>query len=206
MKILAVSDRRLPQLTNVEFLRRQYGGVDVLVSCGDLDADYLDLIASVLFVPMFYVRGNHDTRYTSRSPGGVDLHHRVVDYNGVILVGLEGSIDYNRKGVQYSEATMTASVLRLMPMLLWHRARQGYGADFVVAHSPPRNVNDRSDHAHRGFRAFRWLLRWAVPRYLIHGHIDLNDRRVARETVFAKTRVVNINPVMVLDTDTLFAN
>ena len=55
------------------------------------------------------------------------------------------------------------------------------------------------DFAHRGFKAFHYLMRWARPQYLIHGHVDTWDRRKVRETVFHHTTVLNINPYMVID-------
>jgi predicted phosphodiesterase len=199
MKILAVSDTHLPHFGNSEFLRQQYGDVMALVSCGDLDPDYLDYIASVLSLPLFFVRGNHDHRYTPGALGGVNLHRRIVYFEGVTLAGLEGSICYNYSGVQYTESKMAGFVLGMLPGLLWRRLLSGHGADVFVTHSPPLKINDAKDYAHRGFRSYRWLIRWGRPRYFIHGHVDLIDQRVPRETRFLRTSVVNINPSMVLD-------
>ncbi len=199
MKVFAISDNRLPQLNDGEFLRRQYGDASVLVSCGDLDADYVDFIASVLSLPLYYVRGNHDHRYTDDKPGGINLHRRIETFRGYTLLGLEGSIRYNKADIQYTDSAMLGNVLRLLPGLLMRRALKEYGVDLVVAHSPPKNINDGKDWAHRGFNAFRLLIRWAQPRYFIHGHVDLYDRRASRETQFLKTQVININPKMVID-------
>ncbi|HSN24247.1 MAG TPA: metallophosphoesterase, partial [Methylomicrobium sp.] len=63
MKVLAVSDNVLPQLEKADFIRKQYGDTDLIISCGDLPAPYLDFISSMLNRPMFYVRGNHDMNY-----------------------------------------------------------------------------------------------------------------------------------------------
>ncbi len=198
MKILAVSDNRQPQFLNSEFLKQHYGHVEMLISCGDMDPDYLDFIASILSLPLYYVKGNHDHQYTSETPGGIDLHLRTAEYKGVVMAGMQGSIRYNKGDLQYSELEMTTRVLRMMPGLLARRIAKGYGVDIFAAHSPPRNINDGKDYAHRGFRAFRWLIRWGQPRYLIHGHVDLYDQRVPREAQFLKTSVVNINPSRVI--------
>ena len=120
-------------------------------------------------------------------------------YKGVTMVGLEGSMFYNGKNVQYTEMGMTIRALRLLPRLLWRRFRQGYGVDYLVTHSPPRGIHDRDDLTHRGFSAFLWLMRFAKPRYLIHGHIDVWDRRTQTETLYGQTRVININPKRLLD-------
>ena len=200
LKILAVSDVELPQMLSVEYLDRSYADTDVLISCGDMPAAYLDFIGSALSLPLFYVRGNHDTNYIPPDPGGIDLNRRVQKYQGYTLAGLEGSIRYNDGAIQYTEAEMLANVLRLIPRLMLRRWRLGYGVDVMVAHSPPKGIHDLpTDFAHRGFRSFLYLMRWAQPRYLIHGHVDTWDRRRPRETVFGNTTVLNINPCMVVD-------
>ncbi len=199
MKILAVSDQRLKKLGNSEFLRTQYADVKAVVSCGDLDPDYLDFIVSVLNVQLLYVRGNHDHYERFSRIGGINLHQHIILQHGFSFAGLEGSISYNQSGVQYSEGAMTTRVLGMMPGLLLRRLITGYGVDVFVAHSPPRNLNDASDYAHRGFRCFRWLIRWARPRYFIHGHVDLYDQRVERRLQFYSTTIININPAMTLE-------
>ncbi|MCD4687107.1 MAG: metallophosphoesterase, partial [Anaerolineae bacterium] len=129
-----------------------------------------------------------------------DLHLRFVGFRGVTFAGLEGSMLYNQGAVQYTDGEMTLFVLRMMPRMLFNRARRGFGVHVMVVHSPPRGIHDiPEDRAHRGFRTFLWLMRWARPQYLIHGHVDTWDRRKTRETQFAQTQVININPVMVLD-------
>ena len=96
MKILCVSDIEMPQLHNAVNLRRQYSDIDAIISCGDLSPGYLEFITSIIGVPMFYVRGNHDEAYENEPPGGIDLHRQVVEFRGITMVGLEGSIRYNR--------------------------------------------------------------------------------------------------------------
>ncbi len=196
LKLLAVSDVTLPQLQDATHLKRTYGDVKLLVSCGDMPVSYLDFVSSVLNVSLFYVRGNHDESYEiERRPGGDNLHRRILQFNGFSFLGLEGSIRYNRGRVQYTQGEMLTSVLRLLPRLLVLRSVRGYSVDVVVAHSPPLGIHDiADDYAHRGFRAFRTLMDWGRPRYLIHGHVDTWDNRKEVETVFCQTRVININP------------
>lgn len=95
---------------------------------------------------------------------------------------------------------MLTNVLRLMPRLMVMRSLYGHGVDVMVAHSPPRDIHDISDdYAHRGFKAFRYLIYWGRPRYFIHGHVDTWDNRKPRKTVFHGTIVLNINPYMMLE-------
>lgn len=205
LKLLAVSDASLPQLQNATHLQRAYGDVELLISCGDMSVSYLDFISSVLNVSLFYVRGNHDENYElERRPGGDDLHRRILTFRGFSFLGLEGSIRYNRGRVQYTDSEMFNTVLRLLPRLLVLRSVRGYSVDTVVAHSPPLGIHDiADDRAHRGFKAFRALMAWARPRYLLHGHVDTWDNRQAVETTFRQTRVININPSRALTLERL---
>lgn len=200
MKILAVSDVELPQMQNVKYLTDKFGDSSVLISCGDMPASYLDFISTALNLPLFYVRGNHDTAYVPPNPGGQDLHLKVLRFQGVTMAGLEGSIRYNDGAIQYSQADMLRMVLGMMPRMLLMRKRYGYGVDVMVTHSPPEGIHDiPEDYAHRGFKALCYLMVWARPRYLLHGHVDTWDRRRQRETQFAYTTVLNVNPYMALE-------
>lgn len=198
MKLLAVSDQRLPEMQQQEYLRRNYSDVQMLISCGDMEVSYLEFISTVLNLPLYYVRGNHDERYKEQPPGGHDLHMHFHRYEGLRLVGLEGSMYYNGKNVQYTDVDMALHALRLLPRMLIMRWQHGYSVDYLVTHAPPRGIHDRRDKTHTGFRALRWLMRLARPRYLIHGHIDIWDRREVVETDYFNTRVININPKRLL--------
>jgi uncharacterized protein len=202
MKILAISDNVLPQLEDTKYLRKMYSDVELIVSCGDLPVEYLDIITSTLNVPMFYVRGNHDLSYETNNPGGDNLHRSVKRFKGLTFAGLEGSINYNRQPIQYSETQMLLMALSMAPGILARRARTGYGVDVMVTHSPIRGVHDLPDFAHRGFRSLRWMLDLFRPRYMLHGHVDTWDRRRATETRFGLTDIININPVKVLELNT----
>ncbi len=198
MKILCVSDNVLPQMEDSKLLRKNYEGVDLCISCGDMPAPYLEYIVEVLNVPLFYVRGNHDQDYTVDHPGGENLHRRVVKYMGLRFAGLEGSIRYNNGDVQYTDWEMSMLVYQMAPGVLFRRS-QGKHIDVFVAHSPPWQIHDiPTDAAHRGFRSFRRMIEWYQPRYLLHGHVHTWDNRKTTVTKFGNCEVVNINPVKVL--------
>ena len=199
MKILCVADTEMPQLHNAENLRRRYSDVAMIISCGDMAPSYLDFISTIISAPMFYVRGNHDEIYDSEPPGGINLHRKVVRFQGVTLAGLEGSIRYNRGAIQYTQSQMFRMVLGLGPQVLWHRLRRGGGIDLFVTHSPARDIHDGKDVAHRGFSSFLQFMRWYRPRFMLHGHVHTWDRRNVVRTQFESTCVMNINPFTLLE-------
>ena len=199
MKILCVSDTEMPQLHNAVNLRRQYSDIDIIVSCGDLPPGYLDFISSIISVPMFYVRGNHDEAYDEEPPGGINLHGQVVEHGGITMVGLEGSIKYNRGVIQYTQSQMHRMVLGLAPALMWNRWVKKRGIDLFVTHSPARDIHDGADVAHRGFSSFLTFMKWYRPRYMLHGHVHIWDRRKTVRTQCESTCVMNINPFTVMD-------
>ncbi len=194
----------MSQMENAAHLRRRYHDVDLLLSCGDMSAAYLEFIASVLNVPLFYVRGNHDESYSERPPGGEDLHMRLVEFKGLSFVGLEGSIRYNDQPVKYTEGEMLALVMKMGPRLRYRRWRRGgHAVDVFVTHSPAFGIHDASDLPHTGFKAFLRFMEWYRPRYMLHGHVHTYDRRVATETDYGSTHIMNINPVTLLEIEPL---
>ncbi len=203
MKILCVSDTEMPQLHNAVNLRRQYNDVDMVISCGDMPPNYLDFITSIIGAPLYYVRGNHDEIYDEEPPGGIDLHGQIVEYGGLTMAGLEGSIRYNTGRIQYSQMQMHGKVIGLAPSVMWNRWARRRGIDLFVAHSPARDIHDGKDVAHRGFDSFLNFMKWFQPRYMLHGHVHTWDRRKQVRTQFESTCVLNINPFTVLELDPL---
>ena len=200
MKILCISDETVPQLENVANLRRRYNDVDLVISCGDLSVAYLDLITTILGKPLMYVRGNHDERYNTSPPGGIDLHENFVEYKGVTFIGLEGCLRYNRGKIQYTQTEMHTKVFKLAPYLSWRRWRKSHAVDVFVTHAPARGIHDlEDDYPHRGFDAYLRFMDWYRPRFMIHGHVHTWDRRKSTRTNYKNTMVMNIMPFAILE-------
>ena len=66
MKILAIADTEERCLWEC-FRKERFEGVDLILSAGDLDPDYLEFLVTVINKPLIYVRGNHDDRYARHS-------------------------------------------------------------------------------------------------------------------------------------------
>jgi uncharacterized protein len=201
MKILCVADTVVQQLENAAHLRRRYSDVDLIVSCGDLPAAYLEYMTSVLSVPLYYVRGNHDTGYEERPPGGDDLHMRLFTFRGVTFYGLEGSLKYNNSPIQYSQSDMQMMAWRSIASLMPRRIGGRRALDVFVTHAPPKGIHDRDDLPHNGFDSYLTFMKMVKPRYLLHGHTHTWDNRDIVVTQYEDTCVMNINPVTVLEID-----
>ena len=205
MKILAVSDQVVDRIYAL-ISSGQFGGVDLLLGCGDLPYPYLENIVSLLNVPLLYVPGNHDPAYSehsrlARAEGGTNIDLQIVRFRDLWIGGFGGSVEYRPHAVnQYSQAEAGWRALRLLPGILWNRLRRGRGLDILVSHSPPAGIHDDDTQAHRGLRALNWLLRAARPRYHFHGHTHFYRQNLAPSTTqLGPTTIMNIYPYKVIE-------
>ena len=67
MKILVIADEESQKIWDF-FRKEDYADIDLVISCGDLKADYLSFIATMIAVPVLYVHGNHDEKYDRTPP------------------------------------------------------------------------------------------------------------------------------------------
>ncbi len=142
-------------------------GTDMILSAGDLSADYLSFLVTMAGCPLLYVHGNHDGRYAEHPPEGcVCAEDRLVTVNGLRILGLGGSPRYNGGPHQYAERDMQQRIRRMR--LALYRAG---GVDIVLTHAPARDLGDQEDRVHRGFQAFRDLIDRYRPAYFVHGHV-----------------------------------
>ena len=186
VRLLAVSDEVEPQLADERTVAAQ-GRIDLVVGCGDLPADYLDVLSTVYSAPLLFVRGNHDLPGRQGDyPAAAEIDGRVVREQGLLIAGLEGSIRYSDGAHQYTERQMLAKVLALRVRLGARRL------DILITHGPPAGVNEGSDAPHRGLKAVRRAVEWMRPRYLLHGHIHPYGRAMPREAMLGETRVINV--------------
>lgn len=224
MKVLAVSDVVNRRLYSSQ-VREIAGGVDLIISCGDLPAYYLDFLVSTLCKPLLYVCGNHDEydipmRGAHPLGDGDGLYNVKLDYNRGggnfggrnldgrievldrrIFCGLEGSVRYNQGDHQYTQSQMSWKVRKLAPVFWKNRLQYGRCLDVLVTHAPPKGIHDLDDPAHRGFDAFNRLIHKYQPRYVLHGHTHLYQNKACRVTEVGTTQVINCFDYQILDLD-----
>ena len=168
MKILLVSDKESPYYWDY-YQPGRLDGIDLIISCGDLKANYLSFLVTMGRARVLYVNGNHDRTYEMRPPEGCDcIEDKLVTVNGLRILGLGGSIQYSGGPHQYTDRQM-ARRIRKLRFQLW---RAG-GVDLVVTHSPARGYGDGEDYAHRGFECLLSLLDRYKPMYMVHGHVHM---------------------------------
>ena len=169
MKILLLGDRECPSLWDY-YHTGALSDYDIILSTGDLDAEYLSFIVTMARAPVLYVHGNHDDSYEKFPPEGCDcIEDDLVICKGLRILGLGGCLEYSGGPHQHSENQMRRRIRRL------HRKiRKAGGVDIVLTHAPAAGYGDAKDHAHRGFECFVELIERYHPRYLIHSHVHLN--------------------------------
>lgn len=187
MKILLLADQ--PEPTLWEYLdRRKLEEVDLILSCGDLPAEYLSFLTCFTYAPILYVHGNHDGRYAKKPPEGcICIEDTVYVHEGVRILGLGGSMRYSKGLHQYTEREMMKRVKKLR-FRLW-RSR---GIDILLTHSPAYQLGDDTDLAHRGFETFLHLIDKYHPRLMAHGHVhQCYQHNFKRERTRGQTQVIN---------------
>lgn len=212
MRILAISDERDPSLTPA-YLRDL--NPHLVVSCGDLEADYLDFVSSAANTTLVHVPGNHDIPVPERhrmGPSslldfdemwgsddvtpvpGISADGKLIDVKGIRIAGLGGSIRYREGANQYTERQMARRARRIR-----RRARFGRApVDLFLAHSPPLGMGDESDGPHQGFACFIPFIEAVRPRFMLHGHIHPHGFAKPDRTL-GDTTIVNVIPHKVIE-------
>ena len=187
MKILLLADREDPYLWD-HYRPGHLDGIDLILSCGDLKANYLSFLVTMGRAPVFYVHGNHDQRYEVEPPDGCDcIDDRLVKFGGLRILGLGGSAFYGSRSFQYTERQMQRRIARRQLDLM----RAG-GFDILLTHAPAAGWGDAEDYAHRGFVCFNSLIERYRPRYHVHGHVHMNyGHDIPRTLQHGETTVIN---------------
>ena len=189
MKILCVSDVEDPALWDF-YPPSRTQGVDLIISCGELNPAYLEFLVTVTNRPLLYVPGNHDQRYDLTPPEGcVNIDGRIVTIGGLRILGLGGSQRYKPGSHMYTEKEMRQRIRRLT-----FPVRRAGGIDLFVTHAPAQGFGDLEDLPHQGFACFNDFLERRHPAYMLHGHVHQNyglfERRLTHP---CGTEIINVS-------------
>ncbi len=195
MRILAVSDTEEKAIWDY-FDRERLGEIDLIISCGDLKASYLDFLQSMLNAPLLYVRGNHDGAYDKNPPpGGKCIDGRIYDHEGLRIVGLGGSMSYKPDKDMFTEREMRQRVNRLIPQIAFMN-----GFDLFVTHSPVFGYGDMDDLPHKGYKVFDELLYKYHPSLMLHGHVHKQYGHFQREREHpCGTKIINVSGYHIIE-------
>ncbi len=187
MKILFLADEESKAYWDF-FHKEDFEDIDLIVSCGDLKASYLSFLATMVPVPVLYVRGNHDDRYEKDPPDGcICIENDIYNFRGIRILGLGGSNRYKSGINQYTEEQMKRRVRKLR-----YKIWRNKGFDILVTHSPAKGLHDDTDPCHTGFDVFNEMINKYKPDYFVHGHVHMNyGRKFPREDMVDNTHVIN---------------
>ncbi len=186
MKILVIADIESKVLWE-NFDPSKLEGVELILSCGDLNPKYLSFIATFTHAPVLYVHGNHDDCYAQNPPEGcICIEDTVYTYKGIRILGLGGSMKYKKGINMYNEAEMRMRIARLKFKLM-----KSKGFDILLTHSPAYKLHDQDDLPHTGFKCFLDLLNKYKPSYFIYGHVHQCYGKFVREDVYGDTKLIN---------------
>ena len=186
-RIMCVADEEDLGLYS-EYAKTELKETDFLISCGDLRSEYLEFLITMSNKPLYYVRGNHDSRYDTVPPEGcICIDDDLVIHHGIRILGLGGSVRYSQDKYQYTEKEMEKRIRKLR-----RKIRKAGGVDIVVTHAPIRGYGDLEDYAHRGFACFEKLLKEWRPKYWLYGHVHLRYRHGLPRTIeYGTTQIIN---------------
>lgn len=187
MKILAIADEESKYYWDF-YEKSKLEGIDLIISCGDLDPRYLSFLTTFCTAPVLYVHGNHDGKYECVPPEGcINIEDRIYVHEGIRILGLGGSMLYSGGPHQYTERDMKKRVRKLWLQLLWHG-----GFDILVTHAPAYQLNDGMDLPHQGFKVFLELMEKYKPRFFLHGHVHMSySHKQKRYDKYLETNVIN---------------
>ncbi len=189
MRVLALADEADKRLWD-HLDRSLLEGVDLILSAGDLPADYLSFLTCFTHAPIYYIHGNHDVRYEKKPPEGcICIEDTIVKIGGVRILGLGGSMRYKPGDCMYSEKEMQKRIRKL-----WFKLFVNRGFDILLTHAPAFGLGDEENLPHRGFRCFLKMMDKYTPKFLIHGHVHKEYTAFfEREHTYNRTRVINAN-------------
>jgi len=186
MKILLVADHEDAELwgSGSKELKNKLMGVDLVLSAGDLNSNYLEYLADNIKAPLVFVPGNHDQGYKSTPPKRcINADEKIIEFSimregesiNVRIFGVGGSMRYKDGPYLYSEEEQSRRVQKLMRTARKNARKKGYtknaGLDILLTHAPCRGYGDMQDIPHRGFECFNDFLYELKPKIHCYGHI-----------------------------------
>lgn len=192
MRILAISDIESKTIYD-HFDPERFKNIDLILSSGDLKADYLSYVVTVVNAPLLYVHGNHDRRFLSDPPEGcINIDGGIYTFKGLRIAGLGGCMAYSGGPFQFTEHEMHKRIKK-------NRFKYRKGFDILLTHAPAYKLGDGNDQAHTGYKCFVGLLEKHKPKWMIHGYQHLNYGKMERKIQYQETEIINAYDYVIID-------
>jgi uncharacterized protein len=168
MKVLAIADREpkidIPAAVEAE-------GIELIVTLGDLNREFLLPLERVINIPKIGVYGNHDSGTYMEGLGIWDMHLKIWDYKGLRFGGFQGCVRYkeNPQAIMYTQTEASQMMAGFPPV------------DIFISHCPPRGINDEEEIAHQGFDALLDYIERSPPKVLLHGHTYPTEETMVKQ-------------------------
>ncbi len=154
-RVLVIADYDKPH-----FEEHLGGGIDFVVSLGDVPFHILQEIYDLFLRPIYAVKGNHDP--TTPFPGSVeDVHRKIVQHRKWVIGGYQGIPSDKPEGAYQWDDDQAGFELNHFPYV-----------DVFITHAPVYHLTDKSDYAYQGSHALRRYIEDKQPRYVYHGHVQ----------------------------------
>lgn len=163
INILVIADcHHLKEEEIVKVKKLQY---DVCLLLGDINGNYLDIILKYVPIEKIYgILGNHDEYGLLESRNISNIHSKVININGIKILGFEGSSRYKTGNIPMYSQEESIKILRKCDI-----------ADILVSHDSPYKLYSKAnDKAHCGLKGITKYLKKNKIYLNIHGHHHIN--------------------------------
>ena len=163
INILVIADCHHLKEEEIEKVKNlQY---DACLLLGDISGNYLDMILKYVPIEKIYgILGNHDEYGLLESRNISNIHSKVINVNGVRILGFEGSSRYKTGNIPMYSQEESIKILRKCDI-----------ADILVSHDSPYQLYSKAnDKAHCGLKGITKYLKKNKIYLNIHGHHHIN--------------------------------
>lgn len=156
---------------------------DVCLLLGDINSEYLNIIKKYVKNNIFGVLGNHDEFGILESANIENIHNKVVEINGIKIIGFQGSSKYKKGNHPLYTQEESIDVGKKMQE-----------ADILISHDSPYFLYKR-DPAHCGLKGITKYIYKNRISINIHGyqHINSNGKLKNGTTVIGIYKCALIN-------------
>lgn len=193
MKLLILADEKPSQ--PIKDLSKD---CEIILLLGDLFPSWVEELKGI-DLPIIGVHGNHDYNKTHNPAqidifkmiGGIDLHLRTFEYNGVTFTGFDGDMGYifAENDAAYHKPIDSIKMKKEIEKLNTHPY-----ADIFVTHFPSAGTLDMPFLGHKGLMGFKNYIERVQPRYHFHGHVHKHA-----QTQIGSTKVFSVFPYLKVD-------